>query len=287
MQDYIHSPLDIVHPTKDELVSLIRHLGHDYGNALTAINISLEMWGLGEIPPFQIIEEAHRLSYKSRHIAHIKGAVEYLGKNQVDSNDFRPKTVLDNLIGYVSGKIEQLSFRGFLDYDLDVHNSRDVIYMQLFNFTLNAIDSYRNNQGHIRSGGLVEIGTRTVRLTEEELEFLGRNKEQYSIDDIFIQAFVKDHGGGVKGKVKDAFKSRKTTKRYGSGVGLALTDYICDFVHGFVKVETAKDRGSTFSLYFPQVYKRKELRRGFVARARESLENMPAVGAVVGALKRK
>ncbi len=287
MQDYIHSPANIEHPTKEELFALIRHLGHDYGGALTAINLTLEMWGSGEIPPFHMIEEAYRLSHKGHHIAHIKGAVEALGRNRQEGNDFLMRTVLDNLTKYVSGKFEQLSFQVSFDQDVEVRNSRDVIYMQLFNFTLNAIDSYRDDRGQIRSGGLVEVGTRVAYINEEELNYLGRNQEQYSIEDFFIQAYVKDHGGGVKGKIKDAFKSRTTTKRYGSGVGLALTDYICDFVHGFVKVETAKEEGSTFSLYFPQLYKAKMKRKGLVEMARDSFESMPVVSGIRKLVKKK
>tara|TARA_Y100000310_G_C20651186_1_gene799537 strand:+ start:1090 stop:1953 length:864 start_codon:yes stop_codon:yes gene_type:complete len=279
MQEQILIPSDTEHPTKDELSALIRHLGHDYGGALTAINLSLEMWAAGLVPQMQIIEGAQDLVLKGQHVAHISGAIQALGRNRNAHGDFHLDSLVNGLVAYAQRKHDQLTFRALVHPNIEIQNSADVVYMQLLNFTQNAIDSYRNNQGHITQGGFVEIGAEILILRPEEREYLGRNKSLYEKNDVFVHAYVKDHGKGIPQKSKNVFNASTTSKTYGTGVGLALTDYVCDFLHGFVKVESEEDVGSTFSLYFPVEYKKGKKRRKIIPeQVASGIERIPIVG---------
>lgn len=67
------------------------------------------------------------------------------------------------------------------------------------------------------------------------------------------QISVEDSGGGIsQEKVKDLFLPFKSSKRGGTGLGLAEVHKIVTLHEGKIEVETDPGKGTTFHLYFPK-----------------------------------
>jgi two-component system CheB/CheR fusion protein len=63
---------------------------------------------------------------------------------------------------------------------------------------------------------------------------------------------VRDQGGGIAKDVQDKiFELYFTTKKGGSGIGLAQTYQIMQWHYGSVDFETAEGEGTTFRLRLP------------------------------------
>jgi len=64
---------------------------------------------------------------------------------------------------------------------------------------------------------------------------------------------IKDTGGGIpKEKLGDLFQPFKSSKKGGTGLGLAEVHKIITLHEGKVEVETESGKGTTFHLYFPK-----------------------------------
>ena len=64
---------------------------------------------------------------------------------------------------------------------------------------------------------------------------------------------LEDTGGGIsREKIKDIFSPFKTTKKGGTGLGLAEVHKIVTLHEGKIDVESESGKGTTFHLYFPK-----------------------------------
>ena len=73
-------------------------------------------------------------------------------------------------------------------------------------------------------------------------------------EDLAIVAEVHDEGTGIPQEMHDkVFELYFTTKKDGSGIGLAQTYQILQWHDGSVDFETAQDQGTTFHLRLPLV----------------------------------
>jgi PAS domain S-box-containing protein len=69
----------------------------------------------------------------------------------------------------------------------------------------------------------------------------------------FIQISVSDTGQGIRPEVMEhVFEPLFTTKKSGTGLGLAVTHQVMTQHGGFVFAESEPDRGSVFHLFFPK-----------------------------------
>jgi signal transduction histidine kinase len=65
---------------------------------------------------------------------------------------------------------------------------------------------------------------------------------------------IEDHGEGIPNEIRDRiFDLYFTTKREGSGIGLAMTYRILQLHHGQLDVESKVGKGSTFTLRIPAI----------------------------------
>jgi signal transduction histidine kinase len=63
---------------------------------------------------------------------------------------------------------------------------------------------------------------------------------------------IQDHGSGIPADIRDKiFDLYFTTKKDGSGIGLAMTYRIVELHNGSIAVESDADHGTTFILRFP------------------------------------
>ncbi len=249
MSEYILIPTPIKHPTFSELELLIRRIGHDYVSDFNVIQGTLDLLKeeMGTIDRKKWVKNA---STSLQHATYISKALMELGTSKPRTREFE--------LGELVGNLQEYTARHF-NVDLTIStkknvfsqtcsNDYNVLYMQLFNFLQNACDSYNGE-----TSPKVELGAEVLNLSEQELHYLGRNAEHYTTKDSLVRIWVRDSGKGIPPeKLSTIFRPGVTTKPNGSGLGLSLVDYICDFVHGFAKVESEVGKGSTFSLYFAQ-----------------------------------
>jgi signal transduction histidine kinase len=272
MTEYVFVPIDTGEPSREELRLLIKHLGHDVRGSFQYM-ISLA----GYIPQLEKCkrtpqELSDRIIDYAIHAGNIVTGVANLDASTLN---FNLEETLEDL-----GK----TFSGILDYPktkvvtntigkIPCQNNEELMYILLFNITLNAVQISSENvtkgqdlrseehdeEYYALEDKLINVEAKTRKLTEEELVYLGPNQAQYTPEDDFVQIQVKDSSIGIpKEDLPYIFegKSRKSDK---GGVGLRITNYVCNKTHGFIKVKSEVGKGSTFSLYFPRQQKKRPL----------------------------
>lgn len=121
----------------------------------------------------------------------------------------------------------------------------------LLNVCINAIHAMTiMKEGDSDQGGILEISTEEVY---PDAVFL---KEHAQAEEIaYWKIVVKDSGIGIKkgnmDKIFDPFYTTKD-KEMGTGLGLSMVYNIVKQYHGFIQVESASGKGTTFSIYFPK-----------------------------------
>ncbi len=101
------------------------------------------------------------------------------------------------------------------------------------------------NAGHaMPEGGIVEVSAENVRITREQR--LPLETGQY------VKITIRDHGVGIPDQIiSRIFDPYFTTKRMGSGLGLATSYSIIRNHGGIVTVESEPNSGTTFHIYLP------------------------------------
>jgi len=123
-------------------------------------------------------------------------------------------------------------------YDPSLPNVRgdEAKLLQVF---LNII---KNGAEATKRGGRIEISTCP---SKESVRQGGRVKRWALIS-------IRDTGKGITEEdMKKIFIPFYTKKRHGTGIGLALSKKIIKDHGGIIKVKSAKDKGTTFSIYIP------------------------------------
>ncbi len=114
----------------------------------------------------------------------------------------------------------------------------------LFNLVTNARDA-------MPTGGILTIKTALVRIDKAFIRTHG-----FGETGEYVQMNVSDTGMGMdettKGKIFDPFFTTKEVGK-GTGLGLATVYGIVKQHNGFIAVESQRNRGTTFSIYFPAV----------------------------------
>ncbi|MDH4230419.1 MAG: response regulator [Nitrospirota bacterium] len=108
-----------------------------------------------------------------------------------------------------------------------------------------------NAQDAMPDGGRLTIRTEIIDMDEEF-----RKRHGYGVSGRYVLLSVSDTGVGMEEEIKEKiYEPFFTTKElgHGSGLGLAVTYGIVKQHNGFIDVETAPGKGTTFKLYLPAV----------------------------------
>lgn len=213
-------------------------IAHDFNNILTGIvgNLSLALTYLKPDEKVRkLITEAEVASFRAKDLTQqlltfskggmpIKKTV-YISKLITDSVSF---ALRGSKINHTFLMPEDLS-----PVEIDGGQMSQVIH----NLIINAVQA-------MPEGGAIEIKGKNITVEEAETLSLPKGK--------FIKLSIKDQGIGIPGKyLQNIFDPYFTTKKEGSGLGLASSYSIINKHEGLLTVESEMGIGTTFHIYLP------------------------------------
>lgn len=206
-------------------------VGHEVKNPINAIVVHLELLRSKIVKDasaarhLEIIQsEIHRLDRVVQTLVDFSRPVEL----QMRDHDLR--TIVSSVLMLASAELETRNVTVTSELPqspVNVRADADLLKQAILNIVLNGAQA-------MPSGG--ELGVRLagdVRTATLKIE---------------------DHGEGIPNEIRDRiFDLYFTTKREGSGIGLAMTYRILQLHHGQLDVESKVGKGSTFTLRIPAI----------------------------------
>lgn len=204
-------------------------VGHEVKNPINAIVVHLELLRskIGSEPTagrhLEVIQsEIHRLDRVVQTLVDFSRPVEL----QLQEQDMR--NIVSSVLMLASAGLETYSVTmvsQLPDHPVIVKVDSDLLKQALLNVVLNGAQA------------MPDGGELSVRLTEDGRSAILK---------------IQDHGEGIADDIRPRiFDLYFTTKRDGSGIGLAMTYRILQLHHGQLDVESKVGEGSTFTLYLP------------------------------------
>ncbi len=218
-------------------------VGHEVKNPINAIVVHLELLrnklgGSDEktLRHLEIIQsEIQRLDRVVQTLVDFSRPVEL----QLQDQDLRG--VVSSVLMLASAEFETRNV--YVESDLPdrpvmAKVDADLLKQAVLNIVLNGAQA------------MTEGGTLSVRLAED-----GR----------MVLLSIHDEGGGIPDEIRDKiFDLYFTTKKDGSGIGLAMTYRIVQLHNGSVEVESGQNTGTTFTLRFPFTTAQETKLRGYL-----------------------
>lgn len=206
-------------------------VGHEVKNPINAIVVHLELLrskmtgNSGAERHLDVIQsEIQRLDRVVQTLVDFSRPVEL----QLQDQDLRG--IVSSVLMLSSAEMETRKIKVCSEvpsFPVNVRVDADLIRQALLNVVLNGAQAMANG------------GDLFVRLTED-----GR----------YANLKVEDHGEGIPSEIRDRiFDLYFTTKREGSGIGLAMTYRILQLHHGHLDVESRLGKGSIFTLRIPAI----------------------------------
>lgn len=222
-------------------------VAHDFNNLLVGIlgNASL---ALERVPdnsaakPFlrNVSKAANRATELTRHM------LTYAGRAERDVNPLDLNTLIREMAEFMAAalpknvKLEIDTAASLPRIDADSGQMQQVV----MNLLMNAAEACSGR------AGVVRLTTATMQLTGAEAEF--RTAEHAVPPGNYVVLRVADNGCGMSPEtLSRIFEPFFTTKFTGRGLGLASIRGIVRAHAGGIHVESAADRGTTFTLVFP------------------------------------
>lgn len=206
-------------------------VGHEVKNPINAIVVHLEL----------LRSKMNHDSGAERHLEVIQSEIQRLDRVVQTLVDFsRPvelqlqdqdlRTIVSSVLMLASAEMEtrRITVDSYVpDHPINVRIDADLIKQALLNVVINGAQAM--SQG----------GELSVRLTEDPRSAILK---------------IEDHGEGIPPEIRDRiFDLYFTTKREGSGIGLAMTYRIVQLHHGHLDVESKLGKGTTFTLRIPSI----------------------------------
>ena len=206
-------------------------VGHEVKNPINAIVVHLELLrgkmagDPGAERHLEVIQsEIHRLDRVVQTLVDFSRPVELQLKDQ----DLRD--IVSSVLMLASAELETRNItvvNALPSRPVNVRIDADLLKQALLNVILNGAQAMANG------------GELSVRLSEDARAAVIK---------------VEDHGEGIPPEIRDRiFDLYFTTKREGSGIGLAMTYRIVQLHHGQLDVESRLGKGSTFTIRIPAV----------------------------------
>lgn len=222
---------------------LVGSIVHDFNNLLTIINGHSHILHDQLPSPDPLRDNAREiLNAVQRSSSLVKELLSFSRKQCAPAGTATP---LNGAIYDMDGMMRRLLPAGMeLTFRLSpragfVAADRGRIDQVLINLVLNARDALRGR------GGRIHIATRRARLTP---------RESHAAAGIYSVLTIHDDGCGMDEAARERlFEPFFTTKSNGTGLGLATVQRIVHQAGGLIRVKSAVNQGTTFTLCLPRV----------------------------------
>ncbi len=241
-------------------------VAHDFNNMLTAIlgnvDLAADSSSLEEVAP--LLAEVRVVAERSAALT--AQLLAFARRQVIEPKDIDPNALIGRL-GALLGRV--LGEHITLGVDLRATACVRVDESQLEQVLLNLVTNARDSMPH---GGHLSLATEDVELTDRsprgELE-LARGP--------YVRITVSDTGTGIPAQaLPHVFEPFFTTRKGGTGLGLATCYGIVKQSAGHITIQSQLERGTTFTVYLPRIAARE------VARTSEPrLTTPPVPGARV------
>lgn len=215
---------------------------HDFKNILTGIlgNLAIAKdWSNPEDQAYPFIEAAERVARHANQLALQMLANAKGGERELVEVSMARlvRDAVDMMIGGSS-----CSSKVVIDSDLCLVHGDETRLMQVLNNLL------VNAKQAMPKGGVVTVRLGNLTVTEQSQYRLRPGR--------YVRVSVEDHGVGIpEQNLTQIFKMHFTTKKEGTGIGLASCIYIIKKHGGTIHVESEEGQGSTFTLLLPALDK--------------------------------
>jgi CheY-like chemotaxis protein len=214
---------------------------HDLNNLLTVIQLNAGLIECGGIDGAEISLAAEKIGEASRRASDLTRKVLNFSRGQPDE----PGIVnAYELITALARVLEPLVAHRMLveilpgEHDFWVAGDRSAIEQAIMNLVLNAVDA-------MPSGGKITISFEERHFAAGEFDGCKAGS--------FVGITVADEGGGVSADLREQiFAPFFTTKKFGTGMGLAIVNRIARLHGGTVEFESEMGKGSKFRVWLPQ-----------------------------------
>jgi len=249
MTQHVRSQLEMELGRDRRLASLGEIAGgiaHDFRNLLSVISGNAELVMDGESLSKSSRERMKSIVDATVTGAALAGQLMSFGRQLPDE---RGPVNLNETVTSMAGMLERTVGEGIeISCVLDPSNPRIIgDRLQLENLLVNLVINARDA---MRDGGMIEI--RVSRLNAGEA---GTPEGLFAASDPLVRLDVIDQGHGIMendmDRIFDPFFTTKQ-KTGGSGLGLSVVHSIVVQHKGWIKVESAVNKGSTFSIFFPE-----------------------------------
>src|SRR5262245_6053852 len=223
------------------LAELAAGVAHDFNNILTVMLGGAELIAEHPACPAEVAACAQRITAAGqRGVALAKELMGFARPGPRSSRVVRPAEVITSQLVVLQAATGERH-----PVNLDVRSAAGRVLIDpnqlervVLNLVVNACDA-------MPAGGSIGVVVDAVVERDEDGK-LGQ----------YVLIAVSDCGTGIPpavlARIFDPFFTTKP-RGQGTGVGLAVVCQVVSYAGGFVRVETAVDRGSTFRVYLPQV----------------------------------
>ena len=248
----------------ESIGTLAGGIAHDFNNILSIILGYTSLLKRGKIDTAKYNESLDTITKAAKRGATlVKQVLTFARKTDIVFESVKLNDLLVDL-----SKLLSETFPKTIEFKFDLDPSLPTIIAdsnQLHQVFLNLCVNARDAMPH---GGSIQISSQMVRGSDLEVRFQNARQSEY------VHIAVKDTGSGMDEETRSrVFEPFFTTKGQGSGTGLGLAVVygIVDNHHGFIEIESAPGKGTTFHLYFPvQMRSLEPLHQGT-----ESTEDLP------------
>ncbi len=229
----------------ETLGTLVGGIAHDFNNILGVIvgHVGL-MENKRSSDPEKFSRSLEAVGKAANRGANmVRQLLTFARKVEVMTESVRIGDIIEEVAGLLKEAFpEKIAFSVTVEPGIpSILADQNQLYQVFLNLCVNARDA-------MPAGGTISMNASVVRRS-----FLnGRFKEVDSEEYVLVK--VSDEGVGMdKETASHVFEPFFTTKKQGqgTGLGLAVVYGIVKAHSGFIDVESEKDKGTTFSLYFP------------------------------------
>ena len=220
----------------DSIALLASGIAHDFNNILTSIlgNISIAKMDVDENDELhEILSKAEKSSLKAKNLTK-QLLVFSKGGSPVKETSSISELLRETIDFALRGS--NLGCKLFIDDNLwTVNVDKGQIYHVINNLIMNVREA-------MPDGGSLEIQAQNLIIKKKNKLPLKEGK--------YIMLSIKDQGIGIANEhIQKIFDPYFTTKKEGSGLGLAVCYSIIKKHHGYITVESKEGEGTTFKIY--------------------------------------